>query len=97
RNARSRLRALMSVDLSAHQGDRLLIYRGGIPSLDGGEIRLSLLVTGARAPAMPLEEIRRGVQRILRHVEISAAIGEDVLRQELGLADLAVHRAARAR
>src|SRR5436305_4296467 len=77
--------------------DRLLVDRRGVPGLDRHEVRLAGLIAGTRLPAMAFEEIRRGVQRIRRDVEIAAAIGEDVLWQELGLADLAVHRATLGR
>src|SRR5205814_2284713 len=67
--------ALVPVDLPADMRDRLLIDRGGVPRLDRGEVRLARLIAGARAPAVPLEEGRRRVQRIRRDVEIAAAVG----------------------
>jgi hypothetical protein len=42
------------------------------------------------------EKIGRRVQRIGGDVEIAGAVGQDILRQELRLADFAVHGAARA-
>ena len=48
------------------------------------------------APAMGLEEIRRRAKRVGRDVEIARAVSQGVLRQELGLADFAAHRPARA-
>ena len=53
-----------AVDLAAHQRDRLLIDAGGIPGLDGGEVRLARLVARAGAPAMGLQKIRGRVQRV---------------------------------
>src|SRR5581483_1536387 len=89
---------LATVDLPADMRDRLLIDGGGVPGLDDGEIRLARLIAGAGFPTVRLEEVRRRVQRIRRDVETAAAaVGENVLRQKLGLADLAVHRAALAR
>src|SRR5215207_2739969 len=86
------------VDLLADDGDRALVDGGGIPGLDGAEIRLARLVSAAGAPAMALEEIRRRHQRRARIVEAAAgAVVQNALRQELRVADLAVHRAARAR
>src|SRR5207247_3048079 len=71
RDARSALRGAAAVDLPAHQGDRLLIDRGGVPALDRDEVRLSGLIPHAGAPAVALEEIRRRVQRARRAVEIA--------------------------
>ena len=47
---------LSSIDLVADQRDRLLVNRRCIPGLDRTEIGLTGLVSGARAPAMSLEE-----------------------------------------
>src|SRR5215217_5105208 len=87
-----------AVDLLADDGDRALINRGRVPGLDGAEVRLPGLVPAAGAPAMALEEVRRRHQRRAGVVETAAgAVVQDALRQELRVADLAVHRAARAR
>jgi hypothetical protein len=59
RKSSSALRALSAVDLPAHQGDRLLIDRSGVPALDRGKIRLPYLIAGTRAPAVAFEEVRR--------------------------------------
>jgi hypothetical protein len=45
---------------------------------------------------MSLEEICCRGQRVGRDVEISGAVIQDVLRQELRLADFTMHRAPRA-
>jgi hypothetical protein len=85
------------VNLLASNRDGPLIDRSRIPGLDGREIGLARLVSGASAPAMRLKKICRRGQRIGRNVEISAnAIVQDVLGQELGVAHLTVHGAARA-
>src|SRR3982074_3924034 len=89
--------SLAAVDLTAHLRDGLLIDARGIPGLDGGEVGLSRLVSGARAPAVRLEKIRGRVQRVGRDVEIAGAVGQDVLRHKLRLADFAVQGAARGR
>src|SRR5579859_3551270 len=86
--------SLAAVDLEAHHRDGALIDAGRVPGLDGGEIRLAWLIACARAPAMRLEKTRGRVQRVGRDLEIAGAVGQDVLRQKLGLADLAVHGAA---
>src|SRR6476619_6716643 len=56
--------SLPAVDLPAHQRDRLLIHPGRIPGLDRRKIRLAGLVAGAGAPAVGLEEIGGGGQRV---------------------------------
>src|SRR5690242_556282 len=89
--------SLPSIDLPAHQRERLLIDFGGIPFLDGREIRLARLIAGAGAPAMRAQEVRGRRQCAGCALEIADAISEDVLRQELRLADLAMHRAALCR
>src|SRR5258708_40000690 len=88
---------LPAVDLPADDRDGPLIDRSGIPGLDSCKIGFAGLVSGARAPAMALEEICRRAQRAARGIETSGAVGQDVLGQELGMADLAVHGAAGAR
>ena len=57
---------------------------------------LPRLVSRAGAPAMSLKEICGRGQRVGRDVEISRAVVQDVLGQELCLADFTVHRAPRA-
>ena len=51
-----------AVDLRADDRDRLLIDGRRVPGLDRREIGLARLVSGARGPAMGLEEIRRRTQ-----------------------------------
>src|SRR5580692_8654696 len=85
-----------AVDLAAHDGDGLLVDLRGVPGLDGGEVGFARLVSGAGAPAVGLQKIRRRVQRVGGDVEVAGAVGQDVLGHELGLADLAMHRAAGA-
>src|SRR5260370_4922656 len=97
RPSASRRDALPSVDLPADDRDGPLIDRSGIPCLDRCKIGFAGLVSGARAPAMALEELCRRAQRAARRVETSGAVGQDVLRQELGMAALARHGAAGAR
>src|SRR5215207_4082946 len=87
---------LAAVDLPAHQRDRFLIDACGIPGLDGGEVRLARLVARARAPAMGFQKVRGRGQRIGGVFEIAGAVGQNGFWHELGLADLAVHRAALA-
>src|SRR5436305_2130578 len=89
--------SLATVDLTAHECDGALIDRGGIPGLDGCEVGFSRLVPSAGAPAVRLEEIRRRTKRVGSIFEIAGAVLQDGLGQKLGLADFAVHRAARAR
>src|SRR5262245_14209010 len=73
-------RAPTAVDLPAHERDRLLIDRGGIPSLDRREIGFAGLVPCARAPAVALEEVCRRGQCGVHIVEASAgAVIEDAL------------------
>src|SRR6266436_7251832 len=84
-----------SVDLTAHERDGALIDLSGIPGLDGCEVGLPRLVSCPRAPAVRLQKTRRRVQRVGRDVEIAGAVGQDVFRQKLRLADFAVHGAAR--
>src|SRR6266702_7260903 len=89
---------LLSIDLLANKRDGALIDRSSIPCLDGCKIGFAGLVSCARAPAVALEEICRRGQRASRRVEASAgAVAQDVLGQELGMADLTVHGAACAR
>src|ERR1700687_3987329 len=95
--ARRRRPSLASVDLTAYQRDGALIDLRGIPGLDGCEVGLSRLVSRACAPAVRPQEVRGRVQRIGRVVEIAGAIGQNVLRQKLRLADFAVHGAVRRR
>ncbi len=85
------LRRARAVDLAAHDGDRLLVDGRGVPALDGGEVRLALLIAGARAPAVALEECRRRRQRAGRAVEVAAAVLQDRLGHELRLAVLTMH------
>src|ERR1700694_3201696 len=89
--------SLAAVDLAAHQRDGLLIDTRGIPFLDGREVGLTRLVSSARAPAMRPQKVRGRVQRVGSIVEIAGAVGQDVLRHKLRLADFAMHGAARAR
>jgi hypothetical protein len=49
----------LSVDLTAHDRDGLLIDRSGIPSLDRAEIGLAGLIAGSSGPAVALKEIGR--------------------------------------
>src|SRR3954449_6682309 len=88
-----------AVDLLADDGDRLLVDLGCVPPLDGGEIRLARLVAGAGDPAMALEESGGRGQGIGLVVEVDGAVAvairaveQDVLGQELGVPDLAMHR-----
>src|SRR6202790_4321225 len=81
--------SLAAVDLTAHERDGALIDLRGIPRLDCREVGLSRLVSRARAPAVRLQKIRGRVQRIGRDLEIAGAIGQNVFRQKLCLADFA--------
>src|SRR5579872_6493171 len=80
-----------AVDLFPDDGDRLFIDGRCVPGLDRREVRLARLIAGATLPAMRLEIIRGRSQRPRRRVEIADAIFEHRLRQELRLADLAMH------
>jgi hypothetical protein len=91
-----RSRCLVGVDLGADTGQRLLVDGGGVPGLDRPQIGVARLVAGPRHPAMSPQEIRRRGERRRGVVEAARSAGQDVLRQELRVADLAVHRAARA-
>src|SRR5262249_43931850 len=73
------------------------INRSSVPCLDRREIGFPWLVSCAGAPTMSLKEICCRGQRIGRDVEISRAVIQDILGQELCLADFTVHRAPRAR
>ena len=86
----------MPVDLPAHDRDGLLIDLRGVPRLDRRKVRLARLVAGTCAPTMGFQEICGRAERIGGDLEISGALGEDILGHELGLADLAMHRAAGA-
>ncbi len=87
--------ALLAVDCLADEGDGLLIDACGVPALDGGIIRLPLLVTRTTLPAMADEEVSGGSQRICARADkIDAAVAVEihavahhVQRQELRLAD----------
>src|SRR6516165_7396302 len=97
-SAQSALRgpALSSINLSANKCYGALITRSRIPCLDGRELGFPRLVSCTGAPAMSLKEICCGGQCIGRDVQISGAVVQDVLGQELCLADFTVHRAPRA-
>src|ERR1700682_3485522 len=57
---------------------------------------LGITVTPISRPVVKgAEEIGRRVERVGGDVEIAGAIGQNVLGHELGLADLAMHGAAR--
>src|SRR4029078_1537681 len=77
-----------AVDLLAHQRDRLLIDTGGIPGLDGGEIRLARLVARARAPAMGFQESRGRHQRVGGVFKIAGVVGPKGTGHALRMADL---------
>jgi hypothetical protein len=77
-------------------GGRALIDLSRVPGLDDREIGFARLVARAGLPAVGLKEIRRRAKRVGGDVEIAGAVSQDVLRQELRLADFAVHGAARA-
>src|SRR5438093_12848067 len=92
----------LSIDAFADDGNRLLIDACGVPPLNRRKIRLARLIAGAAHPAVALQEIGGGGKRIGLRVEIHAtvafsvgAVEQDVLRQELRLSDLAMHRSAR--
>ena len=84
-----------AIDLFADNRDRLFVDSRRVPGLDRREIGLARLIAGARLPAMRPEIIRRGGQRPLGGVGIADAVLQHRLRQELRLADFAVHGAAR--
>src|SRR5262245_40764289 len=91
---------LAPVDALANDGDGLLIDAGRVPALDRGKVRLARLVARAPDPAMAFEEIGGRGQRVGLGVEVDDAVAvaidgvkQHALRQELGLADLAMHGA----
>src|SRR5580704_16520809 len=84
------LPSLPTVDLAAHQRDRLLVNLGRVPFLDRREIRLARLITGAGAPAMGFEEIRGRGQGAGGAFEIADAVFQHRLRQKLRLTDFAM-------
>ncbi len=87
---------LTSIDLPAHQRNGLLIDLGGIPFLDRREIRLHPADSRRRRASRALSGNSRSRTTHPGALEIADAIGQDVLRQKLRLADLAMHRAALA-
>src|SRR5689334_589184 len=96
-NASSRrcdLRSAPRVDLLPDERDRLLIDRRSVPGLDRGKVRLAGLIPRPRLPAVSLEEVGGRGERARWRVEIADAKIQDVLRQELRLPDLSMHRAA---
>src|ERR1700741_3221337 len=93
----ARAALLPTLDLPAHQRNRLLVDARGIPGLDGRKIRFARLIAGAGLPAMRAQEVRGRVQRVRRVLEIAGAVRQNRLGHELRLADLAMHGAALAR
>src|SRR5215210_5386974 len=84
-------RCSFSVDLPPEESDRALIDRGGVPRLDGGEVRLTGLISRTSSPAMCTQKIRRRGERRPRVVEAAPRILKHIPRQELCMPNLAVH------